>query len=113
MAIPWLALGKLVVTNLDTIASVAKPLFTRKKVESLPSQTDLLNQQISELQTASSSNAEQVKELAAQLKQVVTALEQAAENADNERRMLRRLAIGAGSVAVAALIVAIVSAWVR
>ena len=61
MAVPWLAVGKLVLANLDTIIGVVKPAFTRKKVEALPSQTDLLNQQISELQAAASGNAEQIK----------------------------------------------------
>jgi len=57
MALPWLTVGKLVLGNLDTIISVVKPAFTKKKVEALPSQTDLLNQQIVELQAAASSNA--------------------------------------------------------
>ena len=54
MAVPWLAVGKLVLSNLDTIIGVVKPGFTRKKVDGLPSQTDLLNQQIAELQAAGS-----------------------------------------------------------
>jgi|SRR5882672_3665104 len=99
MAVPWLALGKLVMTNLDTIVNVAKPLLTRKKVESLPNQTELLNQQISELQAASLSNSEQIKELAAQLKQVVTTL--------------RRLAIAAILISVVSLAAAIVSILMR
>ena len=69
MAVPWLAVGKLVLNNLDTIIGVVKPGFTRKKVDGLPSQTDLLNQQIAELQAAASSNAEQIKQLAAQVKE--------------------------------------------
>ena len=81
MPVPWLAVGKLVLANLDTIIGVVKPAFTRKKVEALPSQTDLLNQQIAELQAAASSNADQVKQLASQVKEVVAALEQAATDA--------------------------------
>ena len=79
MAVPWLAVGKLVLNNLDTIIGVVKPGFTRKKVDGLPSQTDLLNQQIAELQAAASSNAEQIKQLAAQVKEVVAALAQAGD----------------------------------
>ena len=90
MAVPWLAVGKLVLTNLDTIIGVVKPAFTRKKVEALPSQTDLLNQQISELQAAASGNAEQIRQLAAQLKEVVAALEQAARSAESERQKLAK-----------------------
>ena len=37
MAVPWLAVGKLVLSNLDTIIGVVKPGFTRKKVDALPS----------------------------------------------------------------------------
>ena len=65
---PWLAVGQLVLTNLDTIIGVVKPAFTRKKVEGLPSQADLLNQQILELQAAASSNADQIRQLAARQK---------------------------------------------
>ena len=90
MVVPWLAVGKLVLANLDTIIGVVKPAFTRKKVDAIPTQSDLLNQQIAELQAASSSNAEQIRDLAAQLKQVVTALDQAAVNAAAERERTRK-----------------------
>ena len=113
MAVTWLAAGKLVLANLDTIVGVAKPLFTRKNVESLPSQTDLINQLISELQAASSSNTEQIKELATQLKQVVTALNQAELNAAAEREKARRLVIAAISISILSLMVAIVPMLVR
>lgn len=113
MAVTWLAAGKLVLANLDTIVGVAKPLFTRNNVESLPSQTDLINQLISELQAASASNTEQIKELAAQLKQVVTALNQAELNAAAEREKARRLVIAAISISILSLMVAIVPMLVR
>ena len=113
MAVTWLVAGKLVLANLDTIVGVAKPLFTRKKVESLPNQTDLINQLISELQAASSSNTEQINELATQLKQVVTALDQAELNAAAEREKARRLVIAAISISILSLIVAIVPMLVR
>jgi hypothetical protein len=64
MAVPWMKIGEMVIKNLDVIVSVAKPAFTRKKVEASPSPTDLLNQQIAELQAAASRNAEQIKALA-------------------------------------------------
>lgn len=113
MALPWLTVGKLVLDNLDTIVGVVKPAFTRKKVDSPVGQTDLLNQQISELQTASSSNAEQIKELAAQLKQVVTALEQAALEAAAERKRMRNLCLVAMAVSAIAFIVAIAPIFMR
>ena len=113
MVVTWLAAGKLVLANLDTIIGVAKPLFTRKKVESLPSQTDLINQLITELQAASSSNTEQIKELATQLKQVVTGLGQAELKAAAEREKARRLVIAAISISILSLMVAIVPMLVR
>lgn len=113
MAVTWLAVGKLVLSNLDTIVGVAKPLFTRRKAESLPTQTDLINQQISELQAASSSNTEQIKDLAAQLKQIVTALDEAALAAAGEREKGRKLIITAISISVLSLIAVMVLMFVR
>jgi hypothetical protein len=107
MAVPWLAVGKLVLANLDTIIGVVKPAFTRRKVEALPSQTDLLNLQIAELQAAASGNAEQVKQLAAQLKEVVTAVEQAAASAALERKILRRLCLAAMAISVVSIVAVI------
>jgi hypothetical protein len=102
MAVPWIAVGKLVLANLDTIIGVVKPAFTRKKIET-PSETDLLNQQIAELQAAASGNAEQIKQLAAQMKEVVTAVEQAAASAASERKILRRLCVAAMAVSVVSI----------
>ena len=113
MAVPWLAVGKLVLTNLDTIMGVVKPAFTRKKVEALPSQTDLLNQQISELQTAASSNAEQIRQLAAQLKEVVAALEQAARSAQLQRNKLGGLCLVAMAISVVSFVVVLTVVLVR
>lgn len=107
MALPWLAVGQLVLTNLDTIIGVVKPAFTRKKVEGLPSQTELLNQQILELQAAASSNADQIRQLAAQLKEVVAALEQAARSAQAERERLRRLCLVAIAISVVSIVAVI------
>jgi hypothetical protein len=102
MALPWLAVGKLVLANIDTIVGVAKPLLTRSRADSPASQADLLNQQISELQTAAVANAERIRELAEQLRQVALALEQ-----------VRRLALAALAVSVVTLGALIVSALVR
>ena len=110
MAVPWLAVGTLVLTNLDKIMNVVKPGFTRKKVEVASAQFDLLNQQIAELQSAASTNAEQIRELAAQVKEVVGALAQAAANAAAERAAIRRLvyvAFTASAVAIALSAVAL------
>lgn len=112
MAVPWLVVGQLVLGNLDKIIGVVRPAFTRRKAES-PSQLELVNQQIAELQTAAANNAEQTAALARQLKEVVGALEQAGQEAATQRAMLRRLAIVATVVAVAALGVAIAALVLR
>jgi len=111
MAVPWLAVGNLVLNNLDKIIGVVKPGFTRKKVEVASAQFDLLNQQIAELQGAASTNAEQIAQLAAQVKEVVEALAQAAAVAATERAAVRRLsylAIAASALAVILAVVALV-----
>jgi hypothetical protein len=101
MAVPWLAVGSLVLGNLDKIMAVMKPAFTRKKLDAPGTQTDLLNQQIAELQAAAAANAEQIRVLAEQLKDVVAALEQAGTEAARERAVTRRIAIAAAVLGVA------------
>jgi methyl-accepting chemotaxis protein len=113
MALPWLAVGQLVLTNLDTIIGVVKPAFTRKKVEALPNQTDLLNQQISELQAAASSNADQISQLATQIKEVVAALEQAARSAQLERQKLGRLCFTAIAISLISIAAVVTLIFVR
>jgi len=91
MAVPWLAVGNLVLGNLDKIIGFVNPGFTRRKVDVASAQFDLLNQQIAELQTAASIESEQTRILAAQVKEVVEALASAAANATAERALMRRL----------------------
>jgi uncharacterized coiled-coil protein SlyX len=114
MALPWLAVGKLVLNNLDTIIGVVKPAFTRKQVDAINTQTDLLNQQIAELQAAASGNAEQIRQLAAQVKEMVEALAASAAEAAAQRTAARRLSIGAialSTLAVLFSIVTLASRW--
>jgi dienelactone hydrolase len=105
MAVPWLVVGQLVLGNLDKIIGVVKPAFTRRKADAAPTPSDLLNQQIAELQTASSNNAEQIGLLAAQLKEVVATISQTALEASAHRAVTRRLSYAALAVAVVALLV--------
>ena len=108
MAVPWLAVGSLVLGNLDKIMAVVKPAFTRSKIETVDTQADLLNQQIAELQAAAAANAEQIRALAAQLKDVVAALEQAGLAAAAERAATRRLALAALLLGLAGVALGIV-----
>ncbi|MEJ0085563.1 MAG: hypothetical protein WDO72_07775 [Pseudomonadota bacterium] len=113
MAVPWLTVGKLVLNNLDTIIGVVKPGFTRKKVEAAANQAEIVSQQIAELQTAVATNAEQIKELAEQLKSVVTALDDAARAVAIERAKTRRFALAAIGMAAIALAVAVGSVFLK
>lgn len=100
MPLPWLAVGNLVLGNLDKILAVVRPPLTHRKIDALDKQTDLLNQQIAELQSAAAANTEQIRTLAAQLKDVVSALEQAGVAAAADRAATRRLAAVALVVAI-------------
>jgi G3E family GTPase len=112
MAVPWLTVGKLVLGNLDTIIGVVRPAFTRKKLEAA-NQAEVVTQQIAELQTAVATNAEQIKELAEQLKNVVTALDDAARAVAVERAKTRRFALIAIGISVLASAVAVASILLR
>ena len=108
MPVPWLAVGSLVLGNLDKIMSVVRPAFTRR-TDAADNQAEILNQQIAELQTAAAANAEQIRTLAAQLKDVVAALEQAGTAAAEDRAATRRLAAIALLVGLAGLVTGIVA----
>lgn len=114
MAVPWLMVGQLVLSNLDKIIAVVKPGFTRRRADA-PTQggtpADLVSQQIAELQTAAALNADQIAALATQLKDVVAALEQAGQEAVAQRAMIRRLAFVATTMAGIALVVALVAIY--
>jgi len=77
---------KAVIPHLGTIVSAVVPAFTRKKADAAANQMQLLQDQIAELQTAVSQNAEYIKDLATQLQSTVSALEQAASIAEAKIR---------------------------
>jgi hypothetical protein len=112
MPVPWIAVGTLVLSNLDKIMAVVKPAFTSKPIEvpsnqpELAKQSALLNRQIAELQAATSANAEQIGLLAAQLKDVISALDQYSAAAAAQRTVTRRLSYAALGVSVAAMLTA-------
>jgi hypothetical protein len=77
---------KAILPHLGTIVTTAAPVFTKKSADAAANQAVLLQQQITELQTAAAANDALIKELAAQIQQVVTALEQAASIAERRHR---------------------------
>jgi hypothetical protein len=96
------------------IVSSTLPVFTtRKPGAPVQDPAGVLQQQITELQTAASQNALHVKELAEQLQKTVTALEAAAEVAESRFRQLRALAGAALVLAVAALGAALFALFLR
>jgi ABC-type enterochelin transport system substrate-binding protein len=90
---------KAALPHIATIISAAAPVFTRKA--DVANQTLLLQQQITELQSAASQNAAHIKELAAELQSTLAALEQAASIA--EAKLRRALLLCAASMALSAI----------
>ena|ERR1700693_176450 len=90
---------KAALPHIATIISAAAPVFTRKA--DVANQTLLLQQQITELQSAASQNAAYIKELAAELQSTLAALEQAASIA--EAKLRRALVLCAAAMALSAI----------
>ena len=95
---------KAVLPHIGTIISAAAPVFTRKNADAVANQT-LLQQQITELQSAASQNAAHIKELAEQLQSTVGGLEQAASIA--EAKLRRALLLCVASAVLSAISIGI------
>lgn len=107
---PWiLPVLKAVLPHVKTIYDTAAPVFTKKKAESSPEPTALLQQQIAELQAAAGLNAAHIKELAAQLQSTVAAIEQAAAVADRRLRRATIIAAVAAAFSISAVIVGLIA----
>ena len=94
---------KAALPHIGTIISAAAPVFTSKA--DVANQTLLLQQQITELQSAASQNAAHIKELAAELQSTLAALEQAASIAETKLR--RALLLCVASMVLSAIAVGI------
>jgi len=79
---------KAALPHVGTIVSAAAPEFTRKSAGVIANQTMLLQQQITELQAAASTNDAHIKELAEQVRNMVVALEKGASLAQRHQRIL-------------------------
>ena len=97
---------KAVLPHIGTIISATAPAFTQKSGDATPDQTRLLQQQISELQTAASQNATHVKELAEQLQRTVAAIEEAASVARANDQRNQQFSVAA--IAISALSLGVV-----
>lgn len=98
---------KAIFPHIGTIVTATAPAFTQKRPDASPDQTHLLQQQITELQTAASQNATHVKELAAQLQRTITAIEEAAlaAKATQQRALIMSIAAVVVSVISLSLVV--------
>jgi len=103
---------KAVLPHIGTIISAAAPVFTRKNADAVANQT-LLQQQITELQSAASQNAAHIKELAEQLQSTVAALEQAASIAEAKIRRALVVCVVATVLSTISLVIALVLVFGR
>jgi multidrug resistance efflux pump len=107
---PWIIPAlKAVLPHVKTIYDTAAPVFTKKKAEAVPDPVQLLQQQVSELQSAAAQNTQHVKELAAQLQSTVAALQEAAQIAEHRLRRVTIIAAVAGALSVCALVFSLVA----
>jgi|SRR5688572_14874437 len=98
---------KAVLPHIGTIVDAAKPVFTRKKpTEPAAGGSDVVQQQIAELQAAATQNADNIKELAEQLQSTVAALQTSAALAESRLRRTTLFSSIAVAVSIAALLVA-------
>ena len=111
MAVSWLLPAlELIGPHLGTVLKAATPAFTKKSAAKELNPDALVQQQIVELQSAASRNAENISELAAQLQNTVKALGQAAELA--QERLRRAILIGTFACVLSSVAVCVALAGV-
>jgi len=91
---------KSVLPHVGTIVSAAAPVFTRKSADAAANQAVLLQQQITELQSAASKNDAHIKELAIQMQNAVEALEQGTSIAEKNYQRAMVLCISSLIISV-------------
>ena len=91
---------KAVLPHIGNIISAATPVFTKKHTDAVANQAILLQQQVTELQTAAFENDAHIKELAAQIQTAVTALEEGASVAERRHQRILILCITATVLSV-------------
>lgn len=97
---------KAVLPHVGTIISAARPIFTKSKTGGGPvglSADAPVQQQIAELQAVAAQNDANIRELAEQLQRAVTALEDAALDAESRARRMMRLCMASMILSVVAI----------
>jgi hypothetical protein len=103
----WLPLLKASLPYVTQIVATAIPAFTAKPAEEKTD--DITAQQIAELQSAATQNAESIHVLAEKLQQTIEGIEAAGIDLQKKIVFFKRLAYGAITVAVIALAIATAS----
>jgi hypothetical protein len=98
---------KSILPHVGTIVSAAAPVFTKKNTEAAANQAALLQQQITELQSAASENDSHIKALAVQMQNAVEALEKGTSLAEKNYRRAMILGISSLIISTAALCTAL------
>jgi hypothetical protein len=98
---------KAVLPHIGHIISAATPVFTKKSADAVANQAILLQQQVTELQAAAFENDAHIKELAAQVQNTVTALEEGASIAERRHQRILFLCIAATVLSVTSLCTAL------
>ncbi|MEO8156990.1 MAG: hypothetical protein ABI648_04280 [Betaproteobacteria bacterium] len=106
----WLPALKAILPYVSQVVSVALPVFT--KMADKNKVQDVVPNQIQELQTAATHNAESLKVLADQLQKTITSIESGAVKMESELRALKRLSVAAILLSLAAVAASIVS-WLH
>ena len=106
----WLPALKAILPYVSQVVSVALPVFT--KMADKNKVQDVVPNQIQELQTAATHNAESLKVLADQLQKTITSIESGAVKMESELRALKRLSVAAILLSSAAVAASIVS-WLH
>jgi len=107
----WLPVLKASLPYITQIVTAAIPAFTRKSSGEMSD--DLVARQISELQSAATSNAESVKGLATQLKETIETIDAGAPSFQAELIRTRQLAFVSILVAAVSLLVALLALLAR
>lgn len=103
----WLPLLKASLPYVTQIVATALPAFTAKPAEEKTD--DLTAQQIAELQSAATNNAESIHVLAEKLQQTIEGIELAGNDLQKKLIFFQQLSYGALAVAAVSLVIAIVS----
>lgn len=104
----WFAPLLKALPHLATIATATGHAFTKHKPSA--AETDIVQQQIAELQAAASRTDTDVRDLAAQVRDALTTIERGGALTQEHIQRLYRLCIAALGVAAVAIVVAVV-AW--